>query len=115
MGSILLKIVDGYKYGYLDHIYTHENETFFHEQFHFAKIYREHHDGELPHNIFWDYLRVKHDLHPRRFDFYHPIVGHWIEKEPKPPIHIGSIPEPSTIILSLGLVIICILKLLVKK
>lgn len=118
MGNILINHehikIHGYKYEYLHEIYSHQPKEFFQLQFHFGKQYRLHHDGLLPHNVFWDYLRVKHNLHHKRFDHYHPIVGRWFDKEPS--IHHNGIPEPSSIILlGSGLIYLYLLKKWLKK
>lgn len=79
------------------------------------------HGGRLPETLFWKYLEARHDLHPHRFDRWHPTVGHWIECDERtamsfpppsgPPCHHSSVPEPSTLILG----IVAILSVIARK
>jgi hypothetical protein len=79
------------------------------------------HDGLLPSNTFWDYLRWRRDLNPKRFDYYHPGIACMMRIDhakrtnddtatkttcheiPRPPI---ATPEPSTSgMLAFGLIV----------
>lgn len=79
MGSVL---IDGYKYSALNYVYAHVSEQFHDDQFEFARHYRHTHDGQLPPDLFWEYVTYKHDLDPHRFDHYHHIICKWIEEVP---------------------------------
>jgi hypothetical protein len=39
------------------------------------------HDGPLPEDRFWDYLRDRRDLNEARFDRWHPVVGRLLRIE----------------------------------
>ena len=68
---------------------------FLHRELLFGEHYAEHHGGFLPDTPFWRHLEMKHDLAPARFDFWHPIVGRWIERSEH--MHRGTVPPPVVI------------------
>lgn len=76
--------------------------------------FQQSHDGVLPSNDFWNYLRWRRELNPKRFDHYHPgiscmmrsdyakrhedktEIGSSCHEVPYPPI--SHAPEPSTMV-----------------
>lgn len=100
----------------------------FAREIHLARVFQRTHDNALPDDVFWRYSVARHNLHPVRFDHNHPIVGHIIEKVPRPPPPVpfpmppvagvgvppavggmtaGTVPEPAAwLILALGILIL---------
>jgi hypothetical protein len=93
----------------------HWPHGFFAAETHFAREYREHHDGLLPDTPFWRYLEHRESIDPPRFAHWHPRVAPWIVEDRElrshtaappgnggqeigpPPIGVGgSAPEPGT-------------------
>jgi hypothetical protein len=93
-----------------------------------AELYRDTHDGLLPHDRDWTYLEHRWELDPSRFDHWHPLIGHWIAEDerlthetmplPYPPVPIvcepyrpppgesvGALAEPASVVsMFMGLV-----------
>lgn len=102
-------------------------------QKHQGESFQLQHEGKLPDNTFWNYLRWRRSLNERRFDHYHPRIAPMLSKDllarivrppvperpvvslpplehPIPPIAI--VPEPSSFV---GLAAIAVFVLTRKR
>ena len=105
-----LNLIDGYTYKELNNLFGHRSSEFYHEQAIIAVQYRKENDNNLPNTLFWDYLEARRAIDPVRFDHYHPIVGQWIADIPSVVMEPGS-----GVLLGIGLVIILIINLIIKR
>ncbi len=76
--------------------------------------------NKLPDTPIWHYLERKHDLAPHRFDHNHPCLAKLFRYEhdhevlsssppPPPVVHLGTVPEPSGIVLVATAIIVVFL------
>ena len=103
-----------------------------HHQLKMGRDYANAHDGDLPTNDFWNYLRDRRDINEARFDHWHPVVGRMLRREedspplpPLPPVcmpwspppgvpcvempeppphHVVETPEPSSLVVALAMI-----------
>jgi hypothetical protein len=50
-------------------------------EYHLGKEFAAAHDGLLPSDNFWSYLRARHELNPTRFDHYHPHIAGMLDRD----------------------------------